>query len=129
MPEPAWLRLALDLVVLMFVGANWLYTRMAVRDRATQKQIEAANTRIDGVQGLLTTEVNAVERRLAKVEGAVEHLPTKESFHELAVAVTKVGGTVESLTERVAGLGQLMNRIEAVVDRQESYLMQQKGER
>lgn len=61
--------------------------------------------------------------RLIRAEAEIDDKPTATALHELAVSLTSCGGDIKAVVARLDGLETLVERIEKIADRQESYLM------
>ena len=68
-----------------------------------------------------------LEKRLIRAEAELEDKPTANALHELAVSITGIGGDLKALVARTDGLEGLVRRLETVADRQEQYLLNNKG--
>ena len=95
----------LDLAALAVACATWLYARHVKREQAGKKEF-----------GLL-------KERVIKIEAAQQHAPNREETHKLSLCVSEMGGDMKAVVAKVDGLGEVVKRIETIVNRQEEYLL------
>ena len=57
----------------------------------------------------------AAESRIAKVEGELEHLPTKEGQHRLELAMAELVGDMKQMAEALKGTRSTVDRMETVL--------------
>lgn len=69
----------------------------------------------------------ALAQRVERHDQRLADLPTKDEVHELELHIIRLEGTINTLGERLAGFGAIVERAEKVVDRQEAYFMRQGG--
>lgn len=60
----------------------------------------------------LFRRVNETDGRLAKVEGDLNHLPNKDSFHEMKVAMVELKGQMNVIIERVGPIKAIADRLQ-----------------
>lgn len=88
-------------ISLVFSVANIIWTWWSKNNDASDKKVEEIETRVEGLKD-----------RLAKVEGELQHLPSKDEFHRLALKVTEVSGQVSTIKSEIDGVGRTARRIE-----------------
>ncbi|WP_112312331.1 DUF2730 family protein [Pseudogemmobacter bohemicus] len=71
--------------------------------------------------------MDEVVLRVAAIEQTQRALPDKDDIHELDIAMTKLGGELATMTEKLAGVTQIMSRLEATVSRHEDHLLKLKS--
>lgn len=52
------------------------------------------------------------DRRIQKVEGELQHLPSKDTVNELKLAIAELKGTVGTLGETVGSVSRTVHRID-----------------
>lgn len=104
-----WITVATFLSALL----SGIYTFFATRQKDTEKRFKESDTKID-----------AVVKRVDKLENSVEALPSKEDFHKLDVALARMTGDIRSLGVMLEGQGEIMTRLERVVTRHEDHLLE-----
>lgn len=68
-------------------------------------------------------ELRELSDRLIKAESEIKGKPTADALHELALAISDIGGDLKALMARTDGVEKVAERLEKVADRQESYLL------
>lgn len=99
------LRLVLDVAQFLFTGLIWAYVWYARRQAAT------------------AAELATHDRRLVAVEVGLTSTPSKDSINAICVTLERVDGDVKVMAARLEGLGEVVNRVEVVVNRQEEFLL------
>ena len=74
-------------------------------------------------------ELRGLHERLIRAESEIEDKPTAKALHELALAISHFGGDLKAVVARLDGMTELVKRLEKVADRQEQYLLNDKGGR
>lgn len=108
----AWMVLVLPLV--------WLLRELN-SIKATQAQVKRDVT--DDVEAKLAERARVQGQmldRLAKIEAALEHGPTKSEIHGLALSVAELTGEFKALSASVSGMQQTVSRVD-------NYLMENGG--
>lgn len=99
----------LSLVVAGLVALGALYFRRRSEGASDEPpdltDIDAGVTRLSG-------RLNQVESRLERLEADVEHLPTREEFHKMEIAMTRLDGRMETIDQRTSATGRAVGRIE-----------------
>lgn len=88
------------LVALCAIFYSWL----TARSRGNQKGLKN-----------LEEKVNGIDRRVAKIEGEMEHLPTKDGQHRLELAMSDMAGDMKKMTEALQGTKNTVARMETVL--------------
>ncbi|WP_395815208.1 DUF2730 family protein [Devosia sp.] len=81
-----------------------IYAYFANRSRAAAKEITD-----------LRAEVDALEKRVDKLETEMQHLPDKDMVSDLRLAIAKLEGTVSTLGEKVSGVARTVGVIDDVL--------------
>lgn len=71
----------------------------------------------------LASTLGQVEQRVYAIEQTQRALPDKGDIHELDIAMTSLKGELATMTEKLAGVSQIMSRLEATVSRHEDHLL------
>lgn len=74
-------------------------------------------------------ELQEMERRLTAAEAKLDQAPTAKAMHELALAISGMGGDLKATVAELKGLRGVVHRLDQVVQRQEDYLLKSAGER
>lgn len=98
-------RLFFDVAQFLFTGAVWAYVWYSRRQAAT------------------ASELSAHDRRLVAVEVGLTNAPNNDSINAICVALEKVDGDVKVIAARLDGMGEVIKRVETVVNRQEEHLL------
>ncbi len=98
-------RLGFDLLQFAVLGGVGIYVWSTNRTKARREVTEA------------------LDRRLIKVESALESMPTIQAVHELSVSMTQLSGELKTALARVDGLEDVVERVERIVNRQEEHLL------
>lgn len=67
-------------------------------------------------------------QKIAVLETRINSGATRESLSKLSLAVTEIEGDTKVVGARLDGIEQVMNRIEKVVNRQEDFLLNRRGQ-
>lgn len=100
-----WARLIVTILSFIFSSGAIIYARIATAKKAAEERVEE------------------IEKRVAKVEAAVEAMPDREAVHQLALSITETSGRLEVISTRMQGLEKLFDRAERIVNRLEEYLL------
>ncbi|WP_316978036.1 DUF2730 family protein [Shumkonia mesophila] len=92
------------LMLIVSIGSAWFAYR--VKQRQADKD-----------------EVKELRDRIMRAEARLEETPTSKALHELALSISGFGGDLKAVTARLDGLGKIVERLETVTDRQETYLL------
>lgn len=60
----------------------------------------------------LATKVDAVEDRIARVEGELSGVPDRESVHQMQLELERMRGTIDVLSERLVPLAAISGRLQ-----------------
>ena len=107
----------------------WLRTIFAEKSElattvaAHEKRLADLDARVGGQMLLFSERWGAIDTRLAKIEGSLEHLPTKEGLHNVALSIAALSGSIGKIEERINGIDGSTRRLERVSDPMESHLM------
>lgn len=78
-----------------------IYTWLTARSKAT-------DTKITGHEKKLTTH----DRRIQALEGEIKHLPDKDDFNDMKVAMEQIKGDMGQIRESNAASGRAIRRVE-----------------
>lgn len=112
---------ALDIqpIVVWAVAASQLLTLGLTLWNLFMSSTRANGRRLD----LVEAQLQSIDRRLSKVEGLPDQMPTKESQHQVELNMARVQGQIATLGEAIRGQQQILERIEAVSARHEQHLL------
>lgn len=82
----------------------------------TRKEHEAVVLK----QAEMKERLDRGDARFTQLGERIATLPTRQDMHELALAVTAMGGDLKAVTASMTGLRDITERIEAAVARHES---------
>lgn len=88
----------------------------------SKSELGTVTSAIDKLKESFDTREDAIEARVARLEGMAENLPTKEALHEVKVQLTKQEGQISALRESATGTRNAVERIE-------TYLLEGKARR
>jgi hypothetical protein len=113
-------------VALAALGWNLLQYRLGAR----KAEVDAMNKRIDTVANGANKRIDAVaqeldehkeagqtsraelSQRLGSVETRLQHLPDKDSVHQLNIAVTEIRGKIDTQGEALRSVSATASRVE-----------------
>lgn len=107
------LTISLGLIVTL-VGAIIGWVRML--HKRLEARIDVAGERLDRHEG-----------RILLAEQTLQMLPAKSDLHRVEIALERIGGDMREIRASMTGNQQIMSRLEAVVTRQDDYLMNRAG--
>lgn len=94
------------------------YTILSNRSRAEKAEFEKFAERVTLRQDHLTAKVEVLEDRVSKIEGEIQHLPGKETVHEVKLALERLSGQVLAMSTEIKPIGK-------IADRLQEYLLEQ----
>jgi septal ring factor EnvC (AmiA/AmiB activator) len=102
---------------IIFTAGGYAYAWFASRTRATAAEIEAIRSDIQTRAKLndfadLEAKVSEQEKRIAKLENEMIHLPSKDMVTEIKLAISELKGSVGQLGEKVSGMSRIVNVID-----------------
>jgi len=106
-PPMFWLAL-FQIVLTILVG---LYVWLSNRNKATAEEIKSTNAALSEVDSRHVLSNSRTSERLAKLEGAIQHLPTAEQFSDLRTAVARTEGTIDAVDNRITGVERMLSNI------------------
>lgn len=65
----------------------------------------------------------AIRVRLSTLEAQLASVPSAQSLHELSLSVERMSGNLKALGERMGGIDRVVDRVDKMVTRQETYLL------
>lgn len=71
----------------------------------------------------LAVQLSGVDQRVAQVETKQSALPSQHDMHELELAMERLKGEMKTLSQIMAGHGEIMKRVEAMTARHEDHLL------
>ena len=75
----------------------------------------------------LRKDVLVITQRVKKNEELLECAPNHDAIHGLALAIEGLRGDVRTVNEKVGGMANLVNKLDSIIERQESYLLNNGG--
>jgi len=104
---------AIILLLQLFMGwALWSLRK----EFMTKKDCESC-------RGGIKEAAGALERRVMRSEDTLERMPGTGMVHNLALAIERLSGDVQTLGQQTKGLTDLVERVERVVARHEEHLL------
>lgn len=101
-PLHSWLALVLSIIALS-------YNILSGRSKVASEKVAA-----------LTSRVDEAEARLTLIEADMKHLPSKDTTHELRIAISELNGQVQLLGERIKPVAAISDRLqEAIISKME----------
>lgn len=95
--------------VVIAAGA-WVYTWFTARSKDNAARIDKLEGKVEDHSG-----------RLQAVEQELHHLPDKDRFHGLELAISDIKGQLSAMTEATEAVGRTARRVE-------DYLLKRSGE-
>lgn len=118
----------LDIVLVPAIGWLWWLGR---KKTARITYLEKANTTHEKNHALLQKDMEQLdsvfEKEMERVDEALKAVPGSAAIHDLAIAIEGLRGEVKAMGEKMCGQDRLMEKIDAVVSRQEEHLLNKKG--
>ena len=102
---PAWFALTVSM-------ASLAYTIISGRSRAAKAEVMQDRNRADDRHNALWERTIAVEQRVAHLETEVPHLPDKDSFHRVEIAIERLEGKLSAMDERLKPVLASVNRVQ-----------------
>lgn len=96
-PLLPWLTAANSIIAI----GSFVYVWLTARAKDNSKKLTA-------IEEIVVEQ----QRRIQTIEGELRHLPDKDSVVDLKIAMAKIEGAVEALTERLGGMGATVTRID-----------------
>ncbi len=121
-----------------------IYTWLTAGGKQAQAGVEALRAKLDQDKAQadasrqaqtdkLNSRFELVEARLVKIESDLTHLPNREQWHNLQIAIERLTGRMETLDQRMTGrmdtLDERLRPVAATSARIQNYLMEQAGEK
>lgn len=119
-------KVALDTLALVLAIGAWLYTWRVSHHQARRAEIDELNKEMAAERGRRRHDVEELSVRLTRAETQLGHMPTRDSFHELAVSIERLAGDLRSTVSRLDGVDNIVKRIETITNRQEDFLLAMK---
>lgn len=104
----------------LFAVATMIYTWWKTRDQNTASQFKAVDERFKTG----SERMDRHDSRLASIEQTLRGLPVKEDMHKLQLAMSEMKGEMKAMAAAMTGSNSLMERLESVVERHESHLLE-----
>lgn len=113
MGEINWPAVMVAIALINLIGGVLLAALLwrARGEFATKAELAKASERLD-----------RHNERLVGVEAVLQHMPTKNSFHELAIAMKGLEGELGKAVVHIGGVTQDLTRIESTIRRHEDIL-------
>ena len=120
-----WIFAILAQLLLGWVG--WSMRKQFVTAAAFKKFADTLREEIRDDAADAAGSRDRLFNRVTSLEIQMQQVATIETVHDLQLAITRLEGTVSRLNERLDGSEKLFQRMERVLDRQEEYLLNSKG--
>ena len=65
-----------------------------------------------GRQSASAKELTDLRARILRLEAEMRQVPSQQQLHELAMQMTRMAGSVESLAERITPIGKAVERLD-----------------
>lgn len=104
MSDPVIFALVGAALLLIFLG----YSIGNVRQPAATSMPASTNDRLTAVENRLLE----TEQKLNKISVEIQHLPSAETVHSMAVKIAEIGGDVKALQSSVLATNRLVERID-----------------
>ena len=105
-----------DVIAVVLAVAAMIFAYSRTRDQATQAQLRELEGKVAGLR-----------EQQARIQQQLQDTPTSRSLHEVATAITELGGEIKAQTARLEGLSDVVTRLDRVVQRQEDWMLEHGG--
>jgi hypothetical protein len=102
--------LKLSSFALSFSAIIWTF--FATRQKDTDKRFKEGSDRMD-----------RHENRILSLEQTVKVMPGKDDLHAVQLELTRMSGTMETMSAIMEGNQKIMSRLETIVSRHEDHLL------
>lgn len=106
--------LKLSSFALSFSAIIWTF--FATRQKDTDKRFKEGSDRI-----------TRHENRILSLEQSVKVMPGKDDLHAVQLELTRMSGTMETMSAIMEGNQKIMGRLENIVSRHEDHLLNEKS--
>lgn len=117
------IKLAVMLGSAVASAAAWIYAWRAAHDRAERAELARLWTALEEERCRRRDDMGDLRDRLTRAESEVGEKPTAKALHEVALSIEHLAGDMRASTERLEGLGRVVERLERVTSRQEEFLL------
>lgn len=100
------------LLGLLLAWVAWSFKRKFV----TREDYEADRAKLQERQASLARQHEAALAGQSALETAIKNLPTAKDMHALALSLEEVRGDMKALSQEMKGQGNLLSRMEKIVD-------------
>lgn len=105
-------------IALISLVTTWgLAARMAKRSEIEENRREAEKASAELKSDIRTVRdhVDGLERRTARAEATIEHLPDRNLTHRLELTMTELKGQMGIIEERLKPIGEMARRAQEMV--------------
>jgi len=104
-----------SLIAIVIALGTTVYSWLTSRSRHNEIALTKLEEKYSNALAKMDERQDKAESRLAKVEGELQHLPTKEGQHQLEIAMERLAGDMKTMTEAMKGTRSTVNRMEVVL--------------
>ena len=104
-----WLQIATGLISVLAVVVAFFATRR----KEINERLSAGSKRMDGFD--LTIQA---------MQTQIQNMPGKDDQHRVELAISRMSGDLKEVRAQLGANGELMTRVMTVLERQESYLLE-----
>lgn len=90
------------------------------------RQINRAHQSIDTLseqQVRMESELKRIDGHQQKQQQRLDAMPDAKSYHELSLAIERMNGNLREVSARMEGVDRLVEKLDAIVSRQEQFLL------
>jgi uncharacterized protein HemX len=116
-------KVVLDFVSLVLAIGAWGYAWWVGHRQAQKKEIDGLKELLEQERGRRRHDFENLTARLTRAEARLDDAPTGKALHEVAVSIERLSGDLRSAVTRMDGMDRLVQRLEAVAQRQEDYIV------
>lgn len=105
----------------LVAAASFIFMVVSARGKATNDRVAAIEAKLEEMKetkaaaqtvAALVGKVDILEDRSARLEGIIQHLPSRDQTHELALALREMKGELGVLTERLKPISHTTERLQ-----------------
>ncbi|HSI41778.1 MAG TPA: DUF2730 family protein [Xanthobacteraceae bacterium] len=102
---------------ILIAAASLLYAIVSARGRVASARVDKLEEELKGkaeasTVGLIAGKVDIAEDRIARVEGELAHLPSREQTHGLELALSKMEGRLGQMAEQLKPIAATNERLQ-----------------
>lgn len=103
---------SLSVIALILSVGSTIYAWLTAQGSRAVRMARQNEEEVQVLKDEITREHARIERRIDRVEAAVEALPDKDEFHALDNKVTAIGGKIDQLAERIQPVAETTRRLQ-----------------